>query len=443
MPTLFRQNNSSRNRLQNYLRKCSLPLLSVCVLCSTLYSIRVLEHIYLDSDPHLRNFNDFHYEYNNNSIDEYKMIFDGLTAQNLNPAAAYLISPESNSTALSQTTGSFSNCKLEDKDLLRNWDKIFSTKMYTGVLQVSCKLIGYRVSNKFQNAESIITGVLSKNSNKGEIRRDSIRSTWANGHENVYFIVAGPWDDIEHEFRKYGDLLWIDEKEVYNGEESVLTLKTYSFIAVVGIMASKFNFDFTHIFKTDDDSYVDLHALRKELFFHNRHYIGHCQKEKKKVIRDASYKWSMSIATYPEEYFPKYCQGAGFALSRNFVSCAYSQRHIAETRFMPLEDVAVGILAERCAFDPTESVTGEIKLSRFNSMEARESFNQNDKKQSAILVPLFACMTARIVQHRVIDEHDMEELHKTVKDPKYCKITGLKRAKIIEDLDSKEIKWFG
>ena len=52
--------------------------------------------------------------------------------------------------------------------------------------------------------------------------------------------------------------------------------------------------------------------------------------------------------------FPRYCQGAGFALSRRFLECSGGDgQHIAKARFMPFEDVAMGLIAQRCDVTPT------------------------------------------------------------------------------------------
>jgi hypothetical protein len=384
-------------------------------------------------------------------------------------------------------TGSLSNCIANNHEKENN--KLFnhgngnnnnndtsSDNIYRGTIQVSCQTIHYRVpiqAFERMKSASIIVGVLSNASSEdGLRRRDAIRGTWASSsrsindsdHSNVesgtnegvvFFLVAGPWYEIEDEWKKNNDLIWIDEEEVYNGEKSVLTLKTYSFISIVDIMSTKMDLSYTHVFKTDDDSYVDLNALSLELKnesqstrggntrSRNSHdYVGHCQLDFTKVTRDDSYKWPLTVNTYPEDYLPKYCQGAGYALSRDFVSCANSEYHIANVRFMPFEDVAVGILAERCSFDPSLPNSGEIKVTRYDSKEAKTRTQMNDRSTDN-LVPITACMTGRIVQHRVIDTYDMEELHKTVLDPEYCKTTRRRRGAKIEELEANGVEWFG
>ena len=365
------------------------------------------------------------------------------TARSLSKTGSFSTCDNSSSTSILETNGNQNQASF-----INNVDEI-SSQMYTGILHISCHSIHYKFPKSFNRTESsIIVGVLSQNSREGQIRRQSIRNTWAAKDQqeqqqtSVFFLLAGPWNTVKNEFAEYNDLLWIDKEEVYSGEESVLTLKTFSFIGVVYIITKREDLKYTHIFKTDDDSYVDLNALQKELVEH-RPYVGNCQLNYTKVVREGGYKWAISNLIYPEEYFPKYCQGAGYALSRDFVNCAYSDYHIANMRFMPLEDVAVGMLAKRCGFEPSMTTTGEIKLTRYDSKEARDHTKSSKEKDDEKFVPITACMTTRIVQHRVLDEQDMEELHKTVQDPLYCKVTRRRRGKIIKNLESRGIEWFG
>ena len=99
-----------------------------------------------------------------------------------------------------------------------------------------------------------------------------------------------------------------------------------------------------------------MEKLRHQLFAgdHDPYdYWGWCQLEPWEVNRDMSLKWGLSPHIYPEKYFPPYCQGAGFSLSWKFISCAFTNNHTANFRFLPFEDASVGMLAERCGIKPT------------------------------------------------------------------------------------------
>ena len=63
----------------------------------------------------------------------------------------------------------------------------------------------------FEVAGKVIVGVLSSAKNRD--RRNTIRDTWANheGGRGIFFVVSGPWEDIEEEHRNHQDLIWIED----------------------------------------------------------------------------------------------------------------------------------------------------------------------------------------------------------------------------------------
>ena len=60
----------------------------------------------------------------------------------------------------------------------------------------------------------------------------------------------------------------------------------------------------------------------------------------------------MPLAIWPKKLYPVWASGLGYALSRNFNQCAIE--HLADLPFMPMEDVSVGILAEKCKVECTQ-----------------------------------------------------------------------------------------
>jgi len=261
-------------------------------------------------------------------------------------------------------TGSFANCTSSPQNQSkRNKENHIDSSFTT----ISCEEIHYRMPKKsgLHSAE-IIIGVLSGASGDGPARRKSIRSTWGYRKEYILFIVAGPWDDIAEEYQHNGDLFWIDKEEIYITETSVLTLKTESFISVMYelfIQNHQSRSVPAYVFKTDDDSYVNLKYLHKVLLeetskeISSMDYWGKCNDGGWKPHRNHEVewqkKWYISYEIYPESEYPPYCQGAGFALSRKFLDCAFGQGHAAQIRYMPNEDVAIGLLAERCGIKAT------------------------------------------------------------------------------------------
>lgn len=157
--------------------------------------------------------------------------------------------------------------------------------------------------------EPIVIGVLSAASQPA--RRNAVRNTWAGGH-SVFFIVAGPWDQIQKEYRAHRDLIWLDREEDYN---EGLTLKTMVFFqAVHDLVAETMGHAVSHVFKTDDDSFVNIHELYRHLLGTSASqagdYWGKCTTDRFKPHRDPKYKWSITRQLYPEPYYPQYCQGA-------------------------------------------------------------------------------------------------------------------------------------
>jgi len=353
-------------------------------------------------------------------------------------------------------TGSFENCT----DSTATSAITLDDSGESGKVVISCHEIGFRANlHSFQSDLNIIVGVLSSAGGSGPARRKSIRSTWASGRTGVFFLVAGPWsEEIAEEYNKYDDLLWIDEEEVYDGERSVLTFKTYAFIAIAQAALAKYGHEYTHLFKTDDDSYLDLNALHHEFNASedaprkfkcsrdeerkcNHDFVGQCQLFNHRVHREEGYKWPLSKKSYAEDWFPLYCQGAGFALSKKFAECASAQKHIANVRFMPFEDVAVGMLAERCGIIPEWPTTAKVNVDRYHSDEAKLRTRSDDKRSNDLVAPP-ACMNNKIVQHRIINDNDMKEYHKAVLDPGYCDVKKNEYNTIINEKREKGETWF-
>jgi len=273
---------------------------------------------------------------------------------------------------------------------------------------ISCTRIRYRLPSHMlggiRNANSrFVVGVLSSGSRDGPSRRNSIRSTWADGKANVLFIVAGPWSDIKDEYEKYGDMLWIDMRETYSTETSILTFKTQAFLSISYEQIMTKSQSVKYLFKTDDDSYVAMERLERVFFDEvwgdgGLDYWGKCQEGKKphrNQIVPWKKKWNISFQAYPEQSYPTYCQGAGYALSRRFLDCAIGDGHAAMIRYMPNEDVAVGMLAERC----------NMKASSDNRVSIRF-----DKKNA------IGNMYGNVVQHYVTTSDEMHIFHMNMRN---------------------------
>ena len=326
-------------------------------------------------------------------------------------------------------TGSLQNCTAVDElSAVDNaGDTNNDTHFYSGTIQVSCHAIRYKApAHQIHNAGPIIIGVLSAASSSGPKRRNYIRSTWASHTytNSTFFLVAGPWSAIQDEFEFYKDMIWIDEEEIYQGEKSVLTFKTTSYFAIVHLLGKRVeDGGWRHAFKTDDDSYVNVGRIMEKFIendgkYRDLHYYGQCPQFQVLPSRDVQNKWPVTFQTYPEPKFPLYCQGAGFGLSRELVQTAVEQQHIANFRYMPFEDVSIGILAERCGKQYHATMVSGIKVFRADTPKERDCVNR--------AIPMTECFEgdgewppdARIghslIQHRVDDREDMVGIHKSL-----------------------------
>ncbi len=224
-------------------------------------------------------------------------------------------------------------------------------------------------------------------------------------------MVAGPWENIADEYDKYRDLIWIEEEEVYEGEESVLPFKTEIFLHVLQKYTLPGKAGFEYLFKTDDDSFVDLTKLEDTIGGSKYDYWGCCTTENFKPLRSPTRKWRVTFELYPEEYYPLYCQGAGFALSRKFVECAYES--LPTFRYNPFEDVSVGLLAERCGIAPT---TDFVSIKQYRTEEAGEKKQLKNAERKEIFFLPKATMKNKVLQHRVKTHYDMYAHYKCVQE---------------------------
>ena len=162
--------------------------------------------------------------------------------------------------------------------------------------------------------------------------RDAVRNTWANGRKNVFFVVAGPWENIEQEYNHYNDIMWVDTEETYMSERGGLTVKTFAFLGIAHDKIRPLNPHMTHFFKTDVDVYVNLVALEHTLATETNDdsntqidFWGNCV-EHSEPRRWSTSKWFVNYDTYPFVYFPPYCVGGGYAVSAKFLDCIADKR---------------------------------------------------------------------------------------------------------------------
>ena len=215
----------------------------------------------------------------------------------------------------------------------------------------------------------------------------------------MFFIVAGPWNGIEEEYERHGDLIWLDMDEIYATEISTLTFKTECFFSVLYEKVVSVSNSVKFLFKTDDDSYVDMDKLHYTLVEQEwgggLDYWGKCKqgaKPHRNTVVPWQRKWFIPYEAYSSNTYPTYGAGAGYALSENFLQCAFGQqkKHSAQIWYMPNEDVAIGMLAERCN---VACVNDDRIWLRYD--KSRDHVN----------------MDLRIIQHYVKSDEEMQAFH--------------------------------
>lgn len=223
------------------------------------------------------------------------------------------------------------------------------------VATVACVPFHYRIptSSTRDIKDTIVFGILSGSRRS---RRDTIRQTWGNG-KRIFFLMAGSWHDVEEEYNKFGDMIWIDMEDEYkvngfNPRKGALTTKTGIFVYAMYKHVIPDNPDVKYVFKTDDDSYVDKIQIEREIEGTvEMNYWGQCRNDLR-PNRDENNRWYTSFHSYPYTYFPAYCQGSGYGMSTKFLECMVGNKEIEKTPYTVNEDVYIGLLAERCDMEP-------------------------------------------------------------------------------------------
>eukprot|EP00542_Grammatophora_oceanica_P012121 CAMPEP_0194031120 /NCGR_PEP_ID=MMETSP0009_2-20130614/4373_1 /TAXON_ID=210454 /ORGANISM="Grammatophora oceanica, Strain CCMP 410" /LENGTH=374 /DNA_ID=CAMNT_0038671191 /DNA_START=380 /DNA_END=1504 /DNA_ORIENTATION=+ len=253
---------------------------------------------------------------------------------------------------------------------------------------ISCRTFEYKApTEKLKSLEpnTIVFGVLS-DSWEG---RKAVRQTWGaqSGAEGssyaVFFLVSSTnfTTTYEKEYNNYQDIIWIGKEDLYLD----LTYKTGALVLITDRFLPS---DVPYIFKTDTDVYVNVPVLQKHLTPSLTDtdqssdadsnagapidYYGWCLEPRKPLRPDdhleswSNPKWALSYEDYPEPYFPPYCIGRGYAMSRSrFLPCAAA--HFPTLRYLAFEDTAVGLLAERCNFTYTRIDKKNVGRDEYNT----------------------------------------------------------------------------
>ena len=209
-------------------------------------------------------------------------------------------------------------------------------------------------------------------------RRLSIRQTWlsllvsnsvARGRSNIrtllkipsnsssnlvihYWFVCGHDTKVEvesavlNESAVYGDILRLNYTESY----SLLAFKTMSSLWLASVMDVQF------IVKVDDDVYLHVPKMiwwLKTSSLPEKLYAGAVVYEGK-IFRDPKHKWFVSEQFLNDSFFPPYCNGPFYILSKSALLGLLKVSSNESLTPFPLEDAYIGILAKRAGMAPVQ-----------------------------------------------------------------------------------------
>ena len=118
--------------------------------------------------------------------------------------------------------------------------------------------------------------------------------------------------------------------------------------------------------KADDDSYVDVDALKNELERVQPDYWGHIWHGVTPT-RDPTNFFYVSRSTWPLNRLPNYASGSGYVLSRTALACVAPK--IADGLYLPSEEMMMGIMVHSCNLKATDTkyidVYGDGRVARW------------------------------------------------------------------------------
>ncbi|XP_063633468.1 beta-1,3-galactosyltransferase 2-like [Cydia splendana] len=184
--------------------------------------------------------------------------------------------------------------------------------------------------------------------------REAIRATWAlaarPNHVALAFLlgVSSPHlrDAILDEDARYHDLIEARFEDTYQN----LPLKSLSMLEWFAAYCPLA----PHLFKTDDDMFVNIEQLLSFIEDHNTtNTIWGEVLEDIKPPRDKRFKYSVPEEEYPGARYPTFAVGHGYLVSGDAVPPLLDVAPGA--RFVRLEDVFMGVLAARAGVRVTHA----------------------------------------------------------------------------------------
>ncbi|KAK2143384.1 hypothetical protein LSH36_845g00002 [Paralvinella palmiformis] len=206
------------------------------------------------------------------------------------------------------------------------------------------------INTHYDHRQWVVVFVQSRHSNS--YQRELIRTTWANGSyyvndESPYvFFVSGletRCHCVTAEMRK--EILLRQDLLLLNMDD------TYDRLTIKGLLAMtwiehRFGSSVRFIIKTDDDVILNtfrwMSILKGPMFFERTRFILGYVWQRSAVKRTGRY--AVSVREYSLNYYPSFCSGSGYAMSRDAVATMLAMT--SKVRFLKRDDPYItGLLA--------------------------------------------------------------------------------------------------
>ncbi|KAK9523112.1 hypothetical protein VZT92_019533 [Zoarces viviparus] len=188
--------------------------------------------------------------------------------------------------------------------------------------------------------------------------REAVRKTWgAPGRDTLTLFYVGLPEggrgssaqlELEEESRTHADIIQVNFQDSYQN----LTIKTMMMMSWLATHCP----NASYAMKVDADVFVNVfYLLRRLRRSPARGFITGSVISDGRPRRDSSSKWHLSEELYPEDSFPPYVSGAGYVFSADLAPrISWASRF---TRWIPLEDVYVGLCLRVLAVRPVYSLS--------------------------------------------------------------------------------------
>ena len=245
-----------------------------------------------------------------------------------------------------------------------------------------------------------------------EDQRNALRQTWLRLAENRstgHIFLIGSFDNVDAIIQKkimsealvYRDILQSDFLDTYRN----LTIKTLTGLKWAMQNCPRIEF----IIKADSDVFLNLDKWRSLMFGLEKPKLkkvlfGFCAV-RGIVIRKPFNKWCVSVKSYPEAFYPPYCFGVSYGLSREVAQEVIKVSY--EQTFNPMEDAYIG----SCLQSLGRKVYNPPNLTIYDFSEVRANIYKDPCSVINELYMIHKLNTTEMLQLWRMTRHCKKRLH--------------------------------